>query len=345
MAAVGLCLARWAGAVNVPLARPLTEAVKNAQVIVVASVVAAPPVAQPQGPVGQTVDALIQSKAFREAGSYTLSRELVIAGKCEEALKLEMPLLSTQYYAQQKFEAGEGAMVLLLLTADQVPVDARRPMIPVSREGVKKLLAEGKKVDAVDVLLASMKDEALRLILADVLKTVEDARIAPVMRTYADDKNLRTREAVLQCMARNQDVEAIPRIAVLAAEMERTQHASGPVTALGEYHKAEALPYLNPLAVDGTDFLRMNALQALRPLADASSIPFLMKALEKDDAQQSVSYDAYWTLHRLVPALGPTQNRAYFLKHRDAEVQALKQWWEGEQKKAGATQAASGPRP
>ncbi|HVX86003.1 MAG TPA: hypothetical protein VH253_14565, partial [Phycisphaerae bacterium] len=74
---------------------------------------------------------------------------------------------------------------------------------------------------------------------------------------------------------------------------------------------------------------------ALRPIADASSIPYLIQALDKDDSQHRVSYVAYATLHRLIPqdALPPLVIVPQFQKNKAQEIQAIKDWWTHEKSK------------
>jgi HEAT repeat protein len=143
-------------------------------------------------------------------------------------------------------------------------------------------------------------------------------------------------------MAKAQDVAAIPKIAEMAAAVERNHRGHAPVGSLSSFRTPKAVGFLNPLIISGTEQVRFNAMESLHAIADKSSIPYLMQALDKDDSQHMISYWAYSTLHRLSETLAPAQTMGYFDKHRESEVALLKQWWEWEQVKAAkaATRAA-----
>ena len=84
------------------------------------------------------------------------------------------------------------------------------------------------------------------------------------------------------------------------------------------------MPLLNEALASGPKYCRVNAASALRRLADGSSVPFLMNAMMNDD---SVSFDAYVTLHRLIgPGVGVIATHDYFVAHRDAEIEVLRNW-------------------
>lgn len=103
----------------------------------------------------------------------------------------------------------------------------------------------------------------------------------------------------------------------------------------------EAIPYLNPLLFETNQYVRINAVQALRNFIeiaykerkpfDKSSLPFLLLALHDSDQQKTVPFSAFVSLQRMEL----TQKFSFssydaFEKSPLTETQKLFNWWRDE---------------
>ena len=344
-----------------PMPAPISSTIERADVIVVAGVTGisvdaaatevAPTKSQPKNDPNEEISRLV----FQKPGQYTLRVKHLLKGKCDDAMRMHMPLLSSFYYGRTQFDLAAGSTMLLLLRRDGteglVPVDPLMPLIPLSPAMDPLVLADGQTAkpsepDALDFLLASLADQKLRPSLAYVLRAVKDKRCIAAMRPFADDNSIEVRVPVLQCLALNQDVTVIPKIASTVDDLEKQFGGTGLTSALKEFKDPQAVPFLNTLVNSNSTYVRINAMTALRPIADETSVPFLMKALETDDDQHVVAYDAYYALHRIVGrSMSPALSVPQFNANRDSEIQKLKQWWEWEQVKQKKATAATSTAP
>ncbi|HVS71295.1 MAG TPA: hypothetical protein VHQ47_08580 [Phycisphaerae bacterium] len=343
-----LCLSLQSLRAGAPVMNQLVEkSIAKADVIVAVTIQSftpdadfKPPTFANDGPTNFAADAI------NPPGAYHFQRLQAIKGDTDAAFDLHLPLLSYEVLGNRPLQVPTGSPALLLLKKDSdgklAPVDPILPLIPLSADAFPKARASAtqKTPDAISLLLASLPDERVRLTLVTLLdpplrQPIVDQRIAPAMRAYLIDKNVQVRDQAIDIVARTQDVSLIPKIAAAAVASEAAHVSSGPVGAFAYYKTAAAVPYLNPLILEGTDYTRLNAMMALRPIADASSIPYLIQALDKDDSQHRVSYVAYATLHRLIPqdALPPLVIVPQFQKNKAQEIQAIKDWWTHEKSK------------
>lgn len=90
-------------------------------------------------------------------------------------------------------------------------------------------------------------------------------------------------------------------------------------------YEAKDVPMLNEGLFMRSESTRSAAIKALSKLADQSSIPYLLIA--QYDPKPDIAYGAYKTLHRLIPSLGQTKERALFEAQREALVQEGFDWW------------------
>ena len=102
---------------------------------------------------------------------------------------------------------------------------------------------------------------------------MEDPRCIAALRPLADDKNIDIRVSTLKCLAVNQDVTVIPKIASTIVELETQYGGTGLTGALTKYKDPRAVAFLNPIISSPSYYLRLNAMMALRPIADESSNP------------------------------------------------------------------------
>ena len=135
-------------------------------VVSVASLEADPAQAAPKGR-DEEVKKLIFQQPSR--GTFTLIRK--IKGECPDRFDLQLPFLSSYYYARRaSFEFATGTRVLLLLkrgdAGDLRPVDDRMPLVPLAAKAEPKSASPEKSPDALDYVLASLADDKLRTTLA-----------------------------------------------------------------------------------------------------------------------------------------------------------------------------------
>ncbi len=318
---------------------PLVTAIGRAEVIVVGQI--NDYVADPQLPrkARSAFDPEASSAAtLQPSGKYSIGVIQALKGQCAPTLQLNLPPLLWVYYDSAQLSAHKGDSVLLMLNkspqGDWIPVDSTVPLIRLANG------SEGPAVDktsgavyaqVMDLMLASLADPQVRSANIYLLRDVVNPAVAQAMKQYSNDPDLRIRDHALNCLALNQDVTVIPLIAQLETAVDRTNHGSAnSVGALDNLRTPLAVPYLNPLLFQSAYFSRLNAADALRNLADQTSIPYLILALRDPDPQHIIPYQAYWTLHRLIPELGPPKDLPYFQVASATEVQPIYKWWQDE---------------
>jgi|GEM_PF-1296266 len=114
---------------------------------------------------------------------------------------------------------------------------------------------------------------------------------------------------------------------LLGRHLKSGEHLAIPVVSPG----TPAL--LNPLLFIPDTTTRRAVAGKLARLGDKISIPYLILALQDPDPQQdagNVSYIAYKTLHRLIPALGPPETSTKFAASPESAKQPVYRWWQDE---------------
>jgi HEAT repeat protein len=233
------------------------------------------------------------------------------------------------HYNQAHFAVKPGISCLLLLkqTGDGwAPVDETLPFIPLGADAklVDSKTKDDPKEAIVELMAASMDDPTFRRALTYLLRDVTGRTVMNAVAKYKEDNDPRTASAVLSCLAFNQDTTVIP----LIVAMEKNHlDADFCASSLGKYRNPDAIPLLNAALDDGGHYTRLNAISALNRIGDYTSIPYLMRAMLQDDPGQSVSWEAYVAVHRILgPTAGPHLGPAAFQAHRDAEIETLQNW-------------------
>lgn len=312
---------------------PLLTSFSEADIVVVATLTAFTPDTQPANAPRidpNTREGNIAMHAFRPAGTYTfsinytLSNDKLPPGQTE--LQLHLPLFSSYEY-QSPFDLPLGIPVMLLLQKDDlnrwVPVDFHRPLIPLSSDALKKN-SEQSNVHSTNLILDSLPDDKIRSVLLHILRDVKLPQLADSIAPYTDDKNLATlsldellgRCDALRCLAVNQDLSAIDKLPAFAIECQKRRTSSGPLDLLGAYTDRRALPLMIPLLASDVEYMPINARGAIYALADESTIPVLIAALDNDDPEHLTAAGILSALHHIVPAL-PS----------NADIPQIKAWW------------------
>jgi hypothetical protein len=182
------------------------------------------------------------------------------------------------------------------------------------------------------ILLDSLQEPETRGVAASLLADTVSPKAADAMRKYLDDPDDGLRAAAIQCLAINQDVTVIPRIANWKYS-DPNRSGNGLLINLSKFKTPDAIPYLNQLLLDKTSpYIPLNAASALRQLPlDKSSTPFWMVALHDTEQQGIAAYAAYNSLHKMYPELGPPGNVMEFRNNRAEETRKLDEWWADEQ--------------
>lgn len=330
-----------AHAFSLPRSIPLPATIGRAEVIVVGQIndyIADLQLPKKTEPTFNDPAAMLSDATMQPSGKYSISVSQTLKGQVEPTVQLKLPPLISVYYDSAQLSARKGDSVLLMLNkspqGDWIPVDSTVPLIRLANG------SEAPAVDktsgavyaqVIDLMLASLADPQVRGANTYLLRDVVNPAVAQAMKQYSNDPDLRIRDHALNCLALNQDVTVIPLIAQLEIEVARTKHGSAnSVGALDNLRTPLAVPYLNPLLFQSAYFSRLNAADALRNLADQTSIPYLILALRDPDPQHMIPYQAYWTLHRLIPELGPAKSLPYFQVASATEVQPIYKWWQDE---------------
>ena len=220
-------------------------------------------------------------------------------------------------------------MLLKKADGEFLPVDTTLPLIPLSNNIFAKQGAQDVQREIVRLMLASSVDPNIRRVNVYLLRDTVDSQITTALVSYLNDPDLRTRDAVLYCLATNQQVAAIPRIAELATILDRQGQGAESTKTLENFTTPEAVPYLKPLIITPNYLVRQESIRSLYNIADKSCIPYLILALRDPDPDQIIPVAADIALHRLIPVLGPapTQSHDDYIKHRQESTKLIYDWW------------------
>jgi hypothetical protein len=265
-------------------------------------------------------------------GTYVYSILGTLKGKAPQTLVVRWPRITSGRMGSSANSMRLKGVYLLILNSSGETFSPAGPLpMPISRTA-KLPDAENPKINPADevsrILIESLSDPVTRPAVATMLGESTNPKALEAMRAFADDPDDTLRAAALACMAVNQDVTAIPKIAGWKFSNPNVS-GNGNLSLFAKYKTPAAIPYFNELLLDQrSEYIRLNAAQALRQLPlDQSTVPYWMKALHDDERQTIVSYAAYNSLHRMFPELGPPGNVAEFRANREAEIKALDDWW------------------
>lgn len=344
-----LCFARLAHAELSAVPDPLSYSFDKAPVIIVAQVAGytkaepiptfsisdwrriIPAVPSPSRLAFPPTDSLIA-----EAGTYRFRPLYFLKGKGHLPFHVAFPDLRTGPYNGSSFSLAEQDTVLLLLKYDSrgqlQPARTSPALIRLTNSNdtnQEPALGGSVKERIVQLLSASLKDDALRPSAAYFLQGFSDACLPALLWPYAQDKNLLVRDAILFGLAFNQQVDAIPLIIKLNDRLLiQTDSGANSVMALEGFRTPRAVPLLNQLLFNHSASVRMMAGQALRALRSRTSVPYLVLSLH--DTNTEVAAIAYFGLHEIMPSIGPYHDSLYFDAHRQAEIKKIMAWWRDE---------------
>lgn len=264
-------------------------------------------------------------------GTYAFHVTTALKGKPPETLVVRLPRFSGIGHRFGFMEPGGPAIplkanYLMMLSGDAEQGYAPTTLAPIPATPKASLLKPfddmkpDEQVAAVRAyFVASLEDADGRSMAAYMLSGSKDKIVLEAMRPYADDKNAEVRASALQCMALNQDLSAIGKI---AATHEGLQ-------SLEEYRTEEAIPLLNRvIAENASPYARNSAVLALRNLPPSkTSVPALIKALR--DKDRLLARNAYWQLQKVLPELGLVAVRD---EPAETQIQQVEKWWAENQK-------------
>lgn len=338
---------KHASAFMMPASMPLPQTIVDAQVIVIGRIADCPPdlTYEQNAPAKRValvgMDAMVAMTGLKPRGQYVFKVLRTIKGQCESSLQLNMPQVLSSYYDNVKFQIKQDAIVLLFLKADAsgqlLPVDPTVPFIPLPEKALSIPVTESSaspESQVIALMLASLDAPAVRHADLFLLRNSVDDRIPKAVSPYLNDADLRIQDIALYCMLTNQQVQFIPHVAKLERKLfpeeGRIGSSAMSLLALGNLKTPAAVPYLNPLLFEPCEYSRLNAMLALRKLANRTSIPYFMLALRDPDPQNYIPYGAYSMLHKLIPGLGSHIDWQLFLIQRESASRPLYAWWKDE---------------
>ena len=333
---------------------PLSKSITDAKVIIIARLTkyipdpqATPPPPNAnyikggeEHPFYRGLNAFIVVNTLYYQGEYVFQEARMIKGNSPQVLKINLPSIMSNYYDYVRLHVQSGDWLLLLLkpgaSGGLSPVDVTVPLIPLGR--LNQDIGHEDKTQSVSsqviqVMLSSLAVSDIRQVNTYLLRDIVDPQVVVGLAPYLDDANIETRSNVLYCMAKNQQVTVIPRIAALEREIEKRGNgtSANTVGTLGDFTTPDAVPYLNPLLFETAYYTRLNTMFSLGKIADQTSAPYLMLALRDPDPQKVIPAGAWGLLHRVVPALKrPMDTSDAFYNHRAAETKVLYDWWNDE---------------
>ena len=345
-----LCLvyqvsAAWGFAL--PAANSLERTVGQAQAVIVFKVdsldIKAKPVPKldPGGAYLGT-DAAIAMSIFQGEGTYDLTAVKNIKGDVGSQLAIQFPALSTLGYASASmmgeippFQVKAGDFLVAFLRKENgvwTAQDPWRPFVPLFSAPDLAATPEGTPLQQVQsLIMPQLKDEATRLMAADLLSQASNPQVLVALAPYAQDPNLRVRDFVLSAMARNRQLGAIP----LIRNLNRLTNAAGrgnpkAIILLPNYAGIkEAVPLLNPLLFENEYFIRTNTLATLGRSKDASSLPFLLLTLYDAAHGKENEPDAY-AMFSVISGAKLSVGAGDFERNPDQARKAAWGWWQDE---------------
>lgn len=330
------CMQISASAISMPYSKSLSEAISQSDVIIAARLVSY----VPEQNYTHSLQGLLYAHmgVLRPPGHYSFEVLNTLKGKSTAKLNSDLPVILSLYYNDEKLMINDGSQVLLVLkpnvSGQLAPLDPTLPMIPITQEAVDSIQrTDDVQSQVLNLMLASAADPALRQTETYLLRNVVDPQVVAGLAPYLNDPNVETRSNVLYCMAENQQVSVIPRIAALEREIEKRGNGTSAdtVVTLGDFTTPDAVPYLNPLLFEATYYTRLNTMFSLGKIADQTSAPYLILALRDPDPQKIIPSGAWGLLHRIVLALKrPPQDSDTFYRNREAETKILYDWWNDE---------------
>jgi len=244
------------------------------------------------------------------AGVYTFDILHDTTEDSKSRVEIGLPEALPENYGYSSFHVTSGSLVLLFLKRDTsgnlTPVEPQVPFVLVSNSSAQVPFDQTHSaVDYVlNCLFASTKDPLTQVPSIFFLSQFRDASVARELKPYENDSSLKLRDYALYAEILNQDVGAIPLAANLERELYPEENTTGSsatcLTALQQLNTFQATPYLNPLLFEVSEYTRINAVVALNRLADKTSIPYLILALQDPDPQQVIPHEAYGAIVRLV---------------------------------------------
>ena len=260
---------------------PLLKTVSHSQLIVVGRIVAITP--DPTRHVSKT-NTLPWLVGLNPPGDYVFQVLSALRGKSKSVLHIFLPQIDASAYGNAKPRIDKGTLAILFLTPERDSkgthwnaADPMRPLL-ILGNGVQSQLNDDKKdvvTRIVNLALASMSDPVLRCANAYALRDVVHTRIPAALLPYMDDTNKDTQANILACLATNQQVQAIPRIAQLEGKVYREHGGVDTGNGLRAYKTPDAIPFLNPLLFEVCIYTRLAAADALRDIADKLLFPIL----------------------------------------------------------------------
>ena len=332
-----------------PATIPLTDAVKGADTIAVVRLDQYTPDTDKLSPNDTIVDKTGVHKVYtgmamevfvstlQGSGRYTFQVLQTLKGKAENKIQIHLPYILSTYYGHAKLELPTGSQFLLFLKATKIKgvmvEDGTVPLIPgrvLPASQVASAQDDNFFSKVVQSMLLSVGNAQNRAADTYLLRNVVDPAIVPALARYLDDPNENVRDNVLFCLATNQQVAAIPRIAALDAKLEAQGSGAQSTMALPNFQTSEAVPYLNPLLFSPAYYTRLNTVFAIDHLANRTTVPYLLLAVRDPDEQNIIPQSAYGLLHQLNPSLGEAFGNDYFAQHRAVETRKLFAWWSDE---------------
>ena len=334
-----------ASADALPLAAPLETIVARSDFIVIGKLikVVKNPAAKPS-PL-EPARMITRGGGFylTEPGKYQFKVLHTVKGMPPAEMTVTLPAIDSRVYNWTEPIITVGVNVLLfvkrsrgLTNIDLLPTDPILPLAVLPNSDNRSNAYDLQKGEnsppalqqVCSILLDSIGDKQLLQANTYLLKDVVDPQIPKKLMPFIDDPDEKVQSGVLACLASNQVVEAIPRIAHLHAKLQVANSGSGCIEKLEDYRVKEAVPYLNVLLFNPYTEVRFCASMALRKAADTTSIPYLISGLS--DPDKTNQYECYATLTRLIPQLGAQKTIDEFDKNPKGIVLPYLNWWHEE---------------
>ncbi len=314
----------------IPESKPLEESIGKADVIafaVIKSVAPDPQAATTPSMARPVRDmrGIVEATALQPAGDYEFELIGTVKGLPPKELKLRLPMVSGFYYDQAKFAVNHGMKCILILKNGKdgySPVDDTLPLIPLSAAASLTDFHDDSKNVVIKLIKMSLNDVNLRRALTHLLRDMSGKAVMNAIARYKQDPDAHTRASSLECLAFNQDTNAIPLIVAVGKKNPDEDYAA---LAFQYYREPGAVPLLNAALDDGAYYTRLNAACALNRIGDQTSIPFLMRAAACSD--EVVAWQAYCSLHRIGgESAGTHLGPEAFWAHCAEEIDKLKTW-------------------
>ena len=267
-----------------------------------------------------------------DPGLYTFSIVRSLKGGASGKITLKLMQTDKYYYYNTGFPVKRGNLYLLFLNPGgktYYPMNGRFPFAPLTEGAAKMTMDHANPLKLMEqMLIASLSDAKMFVPNLYLLRETYSPKLAEVAHNHLYDKEKRSAICSAFVLSFHQKPEAIPFILERSRRSFNDEFSSEISLALDHYKTVSAVKELNLTQIHPSPDVRTHGIMTLRPIADKSSLPYLMLAIE--DIQPLVRYDAFMIFNRILTGNEPDVTTDTFHKNEEKYLNPIRLWWKDE---------------